>query len=81
MPDVSINVMIDGKTVFAHGVAGSPDPHNAIASGLTAAGMHFATVLALSNQAPNPNPPPSATVGAVGKGDQGPSPTTKGPSL
>jgi hypothetical protein len=70
MPDVSVNVMIDGKTVFAHGVADSPDPYNAIISGLTAAGMHFHTVLALANQSPPPAPQAS---GAAAQ--------QKGPSL
>jgi hypothetical protein len=65
MSDVSVTVMIDGRTIFMHGVSGSPDPTNAIISGLTAAGMHFHTVAALANQ---PAPPAPQTSAAEQKG-------------
>jgi hypothetical protein len=65
MPDVNVSVMIDGKTVFMHGAAGSPDPVGCVQTALTSALGHFQAVRA----ATPPVLPP-----------QEPS-TTKGPSL
>lgn len=41
MPDVNVSVNIDGKTVFVHGAAATPDPHAVVLYALEAAVRHF----------------------------------------
>jgi hypothetical protein len=48
MSDVNVSVNVDGKTVFVHGVAGSPDACIAAVTGLQAGLDHFRAINAQS---------------------------------
>jgi hypothetical protein len=72
MPDVSVNVMIDGKTVFAYSAAGAPYPEITAIGALIAAEAHFhATRAAGANSGS----------GELASASQSSAVNTKGPSL
>lgn len=64
MPDIQVNVNVDGKTVFVHGVAGTPDATSAVCNALRAATAHFEALR---------TPPAPIIVSAAAQNLKGPS--------
>ena len=73
MPDVNLTVMVDGKTVFAHGAIGAPEPYTPVLAGLMAATAHFQAVARAAMI-----PPPNSNSGA---GQPAATTEQKGPTL
>ena len=67
MSDVSVNVMVDGKTVFAHGAVNAPNAYVSALGALRLAVQHFQDTLA--SRMP-PQRPPSLGIQVQGAGAQ-----------